>query len=330
MMLNPTIKLALNEWSKAKIDPEKPNTLRDFSEITFGMQTAILKKVFKKLLSELPTKDNPTDFLIIGACGFSGEEGTDNPFIIVGEMAKYKGFINKKIKEKNCARGSVYVENGQTICFFFEKGKIKNESKAKKILKPIKSLLNKFDIKLLFNEVLENQVAEGQNETDSSTTQIKSDTTQLSYAEKVQKISPAAEAILKDILAKAAEDNALITTTFRSVSDQTKVVVKNIVESGVAAVVQQYNGNGKILVKAFIDAKKEGKDTKGIMEAVANTIKIIGPANVSDHCNSSNPAIEIHPASIKNAANFTAILLADNRVSAVCPPEDLFYRIVFK
>ena len=101
MMLNPTIKLALNEWSKAKIDTENPNTLRDFSEITFGMQTAILKKVFKKLLSELPTKDNPTDFLIIGACGFASEEGADNPFIVVGEMAKYKGFINKKIKEKD-------------------------------------------------------------------------------------------------------------------------------------------------------------------------------------------------------------------------------------
>lgn len=154
MILNPSIKLALNEWSKSQLDLSNPSTLRDFSDISFGMQNAILKKTFKKLLLELPSKECPTDFLIIGNCGFIGEEENLYPFVVVGDLSLHKGFVNKKTKEKNCAKGSVYVENGHTICFLFEKGKIKNESKAKKILKPIKFLLNKFDVKFLFHQEL--------------------------------------------------------------------------------------------------------------------------------------------------------------------------------
>lgn len=345
MILNPKIKLALNDWAKAKTDTSTPSTLKDFSDISFGIQTAILKKAFKKLLTVLPTKENPIDFLLIGACGFKGEQKDDNPLIVIGEMTKYKGFVNKKIKEKDNAKGVIYIENDNTICFLFQKGKIKNESKAKKILKPLKSLFNKFDIKFLFSEEVEADsdnitnndiLASNQDNKDelanknipSDNPSLRPEAVQLAYAGKAQKINPKAELILREILAQAGEAQATITSTYRSVGDQTKVIIKNIVQYGVAINMQHYNGYGKILVKAFVDAKKAGQDTKGIVAAVAQAITTIGPEKISEHCNAQNPAIDLHPASIKNTANFNAILAADSRVRAICPPKDPFYHIV--
>lgn len=332
MIINPKLKLALNDWAQAKTETNNPKTLKDFSDVSFGLLTAILKKSFKKLLTDLPSKEDAVDFLMLGTCGFDGEPKDDKPFIVLGQLAKYKGFINKKIKEKDCAKGIVYIENGNTICFFFQKGKIKNESKAKKLLKPLKSLLNKFDIKLLFSEELAAEDNQLDNDYDNNHAEtivgLNPETVQLSYIGKAQKINPQAALILREILAQAGESQATITSTYRSVADQTKVIIKNIVQYGAAFNMQHYNGNGTALVKAFVEAKKSGQDTKGIIAAVAQAITTIGPSNISDHCNIQNPAIDIHPASIKNAAAFNAILNADSRVKAICPPKDPFYHIV--
>lgn len=164
-------------------------------------------------------------------------------------------------------------------------------------------------------------------------TGIKPEQVQLDYDGSVPKIPNAnAEKVLREVLAQAGETDAIITSTVRSVADQAKVLYYNMTNYPLTVNAKFYNGTGTQLVLAFEQAAaKTGATPESIQKALEAAINSIGAAKVSDHCNASNPAIDIHPQSLKNRAAFNAALLAHpkvNKSKTVIPPKDPYYHIV--
>lgn len=141
---------------------------------------------------------------------------------------------------------------------------------------------------------------------------------------------PAAKlAVLKEILAKAGEPNAAITSYSRTAEEQARIMYNNIIKDGEAKNKASYKNPAAAatVVDAFMAALKAGKNGQEIYAAVLAAVNKAGAANLSDHCG-SNPAIDIDPASLKNAANFEAALKADSRVTVVAPPADPLFHII--
>lgn len=155
---------------------------------------------------------------------------------------------------------------------------------------------------------------------------------QFQYAGSAKPMSAKAEQVLRDILAKAGEPKALITSTLRSAAEQATVMYNNIVRDGAKKNRKAYKNPAMaaVVVDAFEKAQSEGKSAADIQQAVLLAVNQVGAANLSAHCNASNPAVDIHPASLKNRGYFEMVLKADARVSAICPPKDPFYHIEVK
>lgn len=141
-----------------------------------------------------------------------------------------------------------------------------------------------------------------------------------------------AEAVLRDILAEAGEPQAAIVNTVRSEEEQASVIYANIKAYGAEFNRSQYKtpAAASQVVDAYETALVEGKSEQEIIGSMLAIIKQVGAANLSDHCNAGNPAIDIHPASLKNKGNFEKVIKADSRVTVICPPKDTTYHIVIK
>jgi peptidoglycan hydrolase-like protein with peptidoglycan-binding domain/ribosomal protein L36 len=145
-------------------------------------------------------------------------------------------------------------------------------------------------------------------------------------------LSAKAEEVLRDILAKAAEGEVAIVNTLRSAEEQASVMYANIQAYGAEFNRTQYKtpSAASQVVDAYEAAVAAGKGEQEVIGAMLAVINQVGAASLSDHCNSSNPAIDIHPASIKNKSNFEKVIKADGRVTVICPPKDTTYHIVVK
>jgi hypothetical protein len=141
-----------------------------------------------------------------------------------------------------------------------------------------------------------------------------------------------AEAVLRDILAKAGEANATIVNTLRSAKEQASVMFLNIEAYGPEENRKRYKtpAAASKVVDAYLAAKNAGKNKEEIIGAMLTVVNAVGAANLSGHCNAANPAIDIHPASIKNKSFFNSVIKADSRVDVICPPKDTTYHIVVK
>lgn len=145
-------------------------------------------------------------------------------------------------------------------------------------------------------------------------------------------LNATADAILRDILAKANEANPVIVNTLRTAEQQASIMYMNIKAYGAEFNRKKYK-NPKLasqVVDAYETALAAGKNEQDIIGAMLTVINQVGAANLSDHCNASNPAIDIHPSSVKNKAIFEKIIKADSRVTVICPPADTTYHIVVK
>ncbi|MCP4439115.1 MAG: peptidoglycan-binding protein [Aureispira sp.] len=139
-----------------------------------------------------------------------------------------------------------------------------------------------------------------------------------------------ADKVLREILAQANEPNVVITSTLRTAKEQMGIMYNNIVKFGLATNKKFYGSNGKHVVQVYEDLHAAGKTAQQIKTAMEAKINELGPATVSKHCDPSNPAIDIHPKSLKNRGNFESILAADGRVNFVAPPKDPFYHLEIK
>ncbi len=152
---------------------------------------------------------------------------------------------------------------------------------------------------------------------------------QLQMGAGVSGIPAAQMRVLQEILAKAGEPTARITSYRRSPEQQAQVMFNNIIRDGAARNQTAYKNPAAAaqVVKAFNDAMNAGKDGAGILAAVTAAVNAVGAANLSDHC-AANPAIDIDPKSLKNTGNFNAALQADSRVKAIMPPADSTYHLL--
>lgn len=167
------------------------------------------------------------------------------------------------------------------------------------------------------------------NNSDSTTPTLTPDQVTLTPAAGVAAIPAAKLAVLKEILAKAGEAKATITSYSRTAEEQARIMYNNIIKDGEAKNKASYKNPAAAatVVDAFMTALKAGKNGQEIYAATLAAVNKAGAANLSDHCG-SNPAIDIDPASLKDAAKFEAALKADSRVKAVTPPNDPLYHLI--
>lgn len=146
------------------------------------------------------------------------------------------------------------------------------------------------------------------------------------------KLSDNSEKILRDILAAAGEPKAAIVNTLRTEDQQASVMLMNLKAYGAAFNRTQNKDKSAtgVVVDAYKAAVAAGKSEQEILGAILAAIKQVGAGKLSDHCNASNPAIDIHPSSIQNKSNFEKIIKADSRVTVICPPKDTNYHIIVK
>jgi peptidoglycan hydrolase-like protein with peptidoglycan-binding domain len=165
-------------------------------------------------------------------------------------------------------------------------------------------------------------------ETPQNTT-VKPEDVQISTGAGVSGIPAAKLQVLKEILAKAGETTAKITSYARTADEQARIMYNNIVKDGEAKNRQSYKNPAAAasVVDAFMTALKAGKNGGEIYAAVLAAVNKAGAANLSDHC-AANPAIDIDPASLKNKGSFETALKADSRVQAIIPPADPFYHLI--
>lgn len=167
------------------------------------------------------------------------------------------------------------------------------------------------------------------NNSDSTTTTLTPDQVAITPAAGVAAIPAAKLAVLKEILAKAGEAKATITSYSRTAEEQARIMYNNIIKDGEAKNKASYKNPAAAatVVDAFMTALKAGKNGQEIYAATLAAVNKAGAANLSDHCG-SNPAIDIDPASLKDAAKFEAALKADSRVKAITPPNDPLYHLI--
>lgn len=160
---------------------------------------------------------------------------------------------------------------------------------------------------------------------------MKPEEVKLSLKGAAKALKATSEAILREILAKAGEGDVAIVNTERSAEEQASIMYLNIEAYGPKVNAKRYKTPAKAaeVVKAYEDAKAANKTKEEIIGAMLLVINRVGAATLSGHC-ASNPAIDIHPSSIKNKGKFEQVIKADPRVTVICPPKDTTYHIEFK
>ncbi len=171
----------------------------------------------------------------------------------------------------------------------------------------------------------------GENETPAPEV-LKPEQIQFQLKGSVTNLSAKADLVLREILAAAGEPNAMIVNTVRTAEQQASVMLMNIKAYGAAFNRTQYKDKAAagLVVDTYEKALDAGKSEQEILGAILAAVNQVGADKLSDHCNSSNPAIDIHPSSILNKSNFEKVIKADSRVTVICPPKDSTYHIIIK
>jgi peptidoglycan hydrolase-like protein with peptidoglycan-binding domain len=157
---------------------------------------------------------------------------------------------------------------------------------------------------------------------------------QLSYDGSIQKLSADKELLLREMLAQAGEAVATIINTFRSAAEQAAVMFANIKQLGskVNSKLYRVPAAAAQVTAAYEKAVSEGitEDAK-LIGVILEAIEKVGADQLSGHCDSGNPAVDILPSSIKNRSKFEKIFNNKSLVAKfVAPPKDCSYHIEFK
>lgn len=143
-------------------------------------------------------------------------------------------------------------------------------------------------------------------------------------------VSPSAEQVIKELVAKAGDHSCLITSTARSPEDQARVMYNNLESYGVAAQKALYAAAGDQVIDVYSASKQANKTPVQIKADMTAKINELGPSNVSHHC--ADPAslcvVDIDPGSLAHGAAFVQAVKADGRVSKLIePPDDPAYHL---
>lgn len=136
--------------------------------------------------------------------------------------------------------------------------------------------------------------------------------------------------VLKDVLEKAGELSALITSTARTPYKQAAVMYNNIVVKGVDSQLSLYKTPGRNIIATYMTEKAKGSDKDTIIKAMEAKIVEQGPYTVSKHC--ADPkvlgVVDIAPSSVINKEAFSKALKEESRISlAILPGNDPAFHI---
>jgi peptidoglycan hydrolase-like protein with peptidoglycan-binding domain len=163
---------------------------------------------------------------------------------------------------------------------------------------------------------------------------LKPEDIKISYEGSIQKMAADKEQKLRELLAAAGEAQAVIINTFRSAEEQAKVMYANIKALGAKANRKQYKNPAAAsqVVDAYETAVTNGENNEAkLIGVILESINKVGAAQLSGHCNSSNPAVDILPSSVKNKSKLMSVFNSSGQFSKlVAPPKDSSFHLEFK
>jgi hypothetical protein len=161
---------------------------------------------------------------------------------------------------------------------------------------------------------------------------IKPEEVQFQLKGTASKLNAKAEQVLREIFAQAGEANPVVISTYRTEAEQAGILYQNLVQYGPKVNRKAYRSAAAAnqIVDAYEAAVAANQDAATITGVLLQTLQKIGAANISAHCDASNPAIDILPQSIKNKALFEQIAKSDARIKIICPPKDSSYHLEVK
>jgi hypothetical protein len=136
--------------------------------------------------------------------------------------------------------------------------------------------------------------------------------------------------VLTDILRRARIARALISSTVRSPAEQARVMYGNLERNGVEHQKRLYGRGGDRVIDAYAREKGAGASPDAILRAMAETIREVGPENVSRH--SGDPRVlgvfDVAPSSLSDRVGFEHAVREERRVSKfLLPPADPGYHL---
>lgn len=138
-------------------------------------------------------------------------------------------------------------------------------------------------------------------------------------------VPPAAEAVVRDLVARSGGSACVITSTMRDAPNQARVMFENLRATSVARQMALYGPAGQQVIRVYDASNRAGKSPDQIKADMTAKIVAIGPSSVSRHC--GDPAklcvVDIAPNSIPDPDRFLEEVVRDPRISAHFePPKD--------
>ena len=262
---------------------------------------------------------------------------TSNLKEITNTLADVKATVIPKIKAKTLTSADVdKVENLLDLCLewqeIYDEAAIFTWTKASFLLARGKVELMQQQLEGLLPKMRVDIPDVSEEEATEETGTLAPAQIQFEMKGAASNLSAKADQVLREILATAGEPKATIVNTLRTEEQQASVMLMNIKAYGAEFNKTQYKDKNaaKTVVEAYEAALAAGKSEQEQLGAILAAIRQVGAAKLSDHCNASNPAIDIHPSSILNKSKFEATIKADGRVTVICPPLDTTYHIIVK
>ncbi len=136
--------------------------------------------------------------------------------------------------------------------------------------------------------------------------------------------------VLSGLMRTAGVDRVVITSTYRSVEDEARVMYANVEKQGVDHELKLYAKPGREVIKEYARSKDAGNPPERIIDDMVHKIKELGSTNVSHH--NADPALlsvfDISPRSVTKQGDFEAAINAERKVSKFFkPPQDSSYHL---
>jgi hypothetical protein len=136
--------------------------------------------------------------------------------------------------------------------------------------------------------------------------------------------------VLSGIMRTAGVERVVITSTYRTVEEEARVMYANVEKQGVDHELKLYAKPGREVIKEYARSKGAGNSPERIIDDMAHKIKELGSTNGSHH--NWDPAVlsvfDISPRSVTKQGDFEAAISSERRVSKFFkPPQDSSYHL---
>lgn len=131
----------------------------------------------------------------------------------------------------------------------------------------------------------------------------------------------------------ANEAAVTITSTFRTPSEQAKIMYDNIISDGITSAYNLYSSCGDKVVDVYVSEKRKGYSASQIIADMKAKIDELGPQNVTHHCSNSTDSayvFDVGRRSVSNESQFMDCVIArlgDDVDIFFYPPKDKAFHL---